>query len=70
MTRQHFEAIANTLAATRPQLAATRPAARQLAYNAAFAQWAHTVRELARTLAQFNAGFNNARFLAACGLES
>lgn len=51
MTRQHFEAIAATIAAFD-----TTPGYRNM-----------IARDMATTLARFNPHFNRARFLKACG---
>jgi protoporphyrinogen oxidase len=57
VTRQHFAAIAAGLATVQP--------ARRM--HAAHSQWRITCLEMADVLGGFNAGFDRARFLAACG---
>lgn len=69
MEKRHFEAIAKTMRAIRPDRGnqyATRSV--RVKGGAKYEQWTYTCRELARTLAQFNPRFNSDRFLAACGL--
>jgi hypothetical protein len=58
MTRKHFQAIADSFKATRPEKRK----------RAARAQWGHDVQEMARTLSRFNSAFDFVRFVEACGM--
>jgi len=60
MQRRHFELIAETLAAPKPEphWSANKGA-----------QWLVTCNRFADKLASTNANFDRARFLAACGVE-
>lgn len=61
MTRQHFTAIAETFARTKPsENHANIPLIRQ---------WEYDVRQMAVTLSSFNPRFDRDKFLAACGCE-
>ena len=58
MTRQHFNAIAQTLNAVKPRESDSPQ----------YRQWHVTVYEMARCLAQFNPMFHIGRFTTACGV--
>ena len=57
MTRQHFQLIADTLRKVEPQQGKERT------------QWIDTIEQFRHDLAQTNPGFNEDKFLEACGLE-
>lgn len=65
MTKKHFVALANSLRAARP-VAVSDPVAEQARLN----QWRLDVAHVAGACASFNPGFDRARFLAACGVQS
>jgi hypothetical protein len=62
MTRQHFEAIAETLKGCKP------PNDRYTG-DAALLQWNRMALDFADMCARSNGGFDRARFLKACGME-
>jgi hypothetical protein len=60
MTREHFQAIADTLALSRPTYC---PPERLIERE----QWNEDVKAMAKALLQFNPNFDRSRFIKACG---
>lgn len=66
MTRRHFQLIADSLAAVRPDADTGNPARDRAAHH----QWTTTVLRFAYDLAQTNPRFDRDRFIHACGVIS
>ncbi len=60
MTRKHFQAIADGLAASKPNCSDD---------SLLMTQWENDVLQMANVCQQFNANFNRSRFLEACGYD-
>jgi len=69
MTRKHFEALAASIASSRPVINCKRGEVGWVLETGRRQQWEHMAGEIATVCEQFNQNFDRARFLEACGVE-
>lgn len=75
MSRQHFQAIADTLKDNKPAMMSTdslpddEKGLAVAAYGAAYRTWSSMVTDFASMAARSNPRFDRARFYTACGMD-